>query len=287
MAIDLEALRRKVAQLKGEDRKGSGNRFKPALADTENEKTFEVRLLPLTKGDVSTPCREIWFYPWDIVNGAVPTLKQQGKPDPIEELIQLLRKDYDNNKETLKKLYPKMSAFGHVIVRGQEDKGPQEWKLTKLQFERILNIMLDDDYGDVTDPLEGRDLKVKISVEQGKFFNGKRSTKLEIDPKGKTSALHSDKELVKKWLASIPDPMDAQEFKTYDEVKALVDKWLAAPVAGATTTTEETRGGKAQESTSPVEKAQTKQTRQKTTTVATEKVEDIDAAFADLENDLG
>lgn len=285
MAIDIEALRRKVAQLNGADKKSYGNSFKPSLADNENEKTYEVRLLPLTKGNTSTPCREIWFYPYDIIGSTVPTLKQQGKPDPIEELIQYLRKDYDANKETLKKLYPKMSAFGHVIVRGQEDKGPQEWKLTKLQYERILNLILDEDYGDITDPVEGRDLKVKIAVEPGKFFNNKRSTRLDIDPKGKVSPLSSDKELVKKWLAAIPDPMDSREFKTYDEIKSCIDRWLQAPAPAVSPDEGTERAGKPA-STPPVESAPTKPARAAKPKIQDASSEDLNAAFADLENDL-
>lgn len=283
MALDLEALRRKMAQLKGEDKKSSG-KFKPALGVGENSKTYEVRVLPMSKGNTDTPCREIWFYPWDLVGGEVPTLKQRGQADPIEELIQILRKDYDNNKETLKKLYPKMSAFANVIVRGQEDKGVQLWKLTKLQYERIIGIILDEDYGDITDPTEGRDLKVTIEIEQGKFFNNKPSTKLTIDPKGKTSQLSSDKALARKWLDSCPDPMDLVEFKTYDEVKALVEKWLQAPAPtpAPDNFNEETRGGQAKTSTPPVEKAAPKA---KAKAPVAAPAEDLDAAFADLEID--
>lgn len=284
MAIDLEALRRKMAQLKGEDKKNSG-KFKPALGVGENSKTYEVRILPMTKGDTGTPCREIWFYPWDLVGGEVPTLKQRNEPDPIEELIQVLRKDYNNNKDTLKKLYPKMSAFANVIVRGQEDKGVQLWKLTKLQYERIIGIILDEDYGDVTDPIEGRDLKVTIEIEQGKFFNNKPSTKLTIDPKGKVSQLTTDKALARKWLDSCSDPMDHVEFKTYDEVKALVDKWLQAPGPSQSpdsSNSEETRGGQTKTSTSPVEKAASKAKAKASTSAP---AEDLDAAFADLEID--
>lgn len=285
MAIDLEALRRKVAQLKGEDKK-SGNLFKPALTGNETSKLYEVRILPLTKGDTSTPCREIWFYPWDIVNGPIPNLKQRGQPDPIEELIQLLRKDWDANRETLKKLYPKMSAFANVIVRGQEDKGVQQWKLTKTQYERVLNLILDEDNGDITDPQEGRDLKVLIEVEPGKFFNNKPSTKLTIDARGKVTPLSTDKALAKKWLDSCPDPMDSVEFKTYDEISTLVQKWLASPVPGSTSS-EETRGGASnvkQESTPAVEKVTPKP--KKSAPVASAAAEDLDEAFADLEKDM-
>lgn len=283
MAIDLEALRRKVAQLKGEDRKG--NVFKPALSGNETSKVYEVRVLPLSKGDTSTPCREIWFYPYELVGGTVPNLKQRGQPDPVEELIQLLRKDWDNNKDVLKKLYPKMFAFANVIVRGQEDKGVQQWKLSKTQYERVLNIILDDDYGDITDPTEGRDLKVTIEIEPNKFFNNKPSTKLTIDPKGKVSQLNSDKAVAKKWLDSCPDPLDGVEFKTYDEVKSLVDKWLAAPTPNASPS-EETRGGNDKPASTPaVEKAPSKASKK--TPPASTPVEDIDDAFADLENDLG
>ena len=283
MAIDLEALRRKVAELKGENR--NTNQFKPALAQGETEHTWEVRLLPLTKGDTSTPCREVWFYPYDLVGGTVGTLKQRGQPDPVDELIQVLRKDYDNNKDALKQLYPKMAAFGHVIVRGQEDKGPQRWKLSKFQFQRVLDLMLDEDYGDVTDPQEGRDLKVKVSVEAGKFFNNKPSTRTDIDPKGKPSVLTSDKALAKKWMDSLSDPIDSIEFRTYDEIKASVDRWMMAPAPAASSSEGESRGGASQEksaSTPAVEKAAKVKTSKP---AATPSSSELDAAFAELEAD--
>lgn len=288
MAIDIEALKRKVAQLKGEDKKG--NKFKPTLNDNENSKVFEVRVLPLTKGDTSTPCREVWHYPYDVVGGNIVTLKSQGKPDPIEQLLQELRKDYDKNKDFMKKLYPKMSAFANVIVRGQEDKGVQEWKLTKIQYERILSLMLDDDYGDVTDPVEGRDLKVTIDVEPGKFFKGKRSTKLTIDARGKSSALSADAALAKKWLDSCPDPMDSQEVKTFEEVTALLEKWLAAPPEGGEQGDGEQRGGNAQNTETPADSGKEKAKEEKATkpkkSAPASSSKELDDAFAELENDI-
>ena len=55
--------------------------------------------------------------------------------------------------ELAKKLYPKMRAYAPVIVRGEEDKGSSYLVFRKDWYiSLLLNIMLDEDYGDITDP---------------------------------------------------------------------------------------------------------------------------------------
>ena len=39
-----------------------------------------------------------------------------------------------------------------LLFRGEEDKGVQIWGFGKMVYQSLLNIMLDEDYGDITDP---------------------------------------------------------------------------------------------------------------------------------------
>ena len=83
MAIDFDAIRRKVAQLSGNARRGSAF-WRPE----EGEHT--VRIVPFTDND-GQPFKERWFYYNVGENRGILAPKQFGKPDPIQELINKLR----------------------------------------------------------------------------------------------------------------------------------------------------------------------------------------------------
>ena len=154
MAIDLDAIRRKLNQLSGQNSK-KNIMWRP----TEGEE-HTVRLLSFQDND-GQPFQERWFY-YNIGNNpGLLAPYQFNKPDPIQELINKLRDDGSKESyELAKKLYPKMRSYAPVIVRGEEDKGVRLWSFGKMVYQSLLNIMLDEDYGDITDPLEGRDVKV-------------------------------------------------------------------------------------------------------------------------------
>ena len=140
----------------------------------------------------------------------------------FKNLINKLRDEGTKESyEMAKKLYPKMRVYAAVVVRGEEDKGVQLWGFGKLVYQKLLGIMLDEDYGDITDPKSGRDIKVICSKPPGQQW-----AKTEILPRGRSTKLSDDTKQAKEWMTNIPDIKGIFKTKSYDELSKIVNDWL-------------------------------------------------------------
>lgn len=215
MAIDFDAIRKKLSQLSGTNNKKSMT-WRP----TEGEDAT-IRLLSFQDND-GQPFQERWFY-YNIGNNpGLLAPYQFNKPDPIQELITKLRDDgAKESYELAKKLYPKMRCYAPVVVRGEEEKGVRIWSFGKTVYQSLLNIMLDEDYGDITDPTEGRDVKVICTKAPGRMW-----ATTEVRPRGKASPLSTDKNQTQTWTNNIPDLSTMFELKSYDELEKIVNDWI-------------------------------------------------------------
>jgi len=215
MAIDLDAIRKKLSQLSGNNSKRN-TMWRPQEGEEHT-----VRLLSFQDND-GQPFKERYFY-YNIGNSpGLLAPYQFGKPDPIQELITKLRDDGSKESyELAKKLYPKMRSYAPVVVRGEEDKGVRLWAFGKTVYQSLLNIMLDEDYGDITDPSEGRDIKVVCNKPPGRMW-----AMTEVRPRGKNTALSTDTPQATKWMQSIPDLDDLFTCRTYEELEKIVNDWL-------------------------------------------------------------
>lgn len=214
MAVDLEAIRRRMQELSGVKKTSSVQLWKPDLGE------YRVRCLSFPNSSEGQPFAERWFYYFG--ENSVLAPKQFGKPDPIAELISKLYSTGKPEDRTLaKQLSPKMRVYAPVIVRGQEEKGPMLWSFGKIVYQRLLSFFLDEDYGNILDEHEGYDLKVTISQQPGKQFKD-----TVVDCKGKPTRLHSDPDVVSKWKSQIPNVDDMYRLKTYEEIENLLNRWL-------------------------------------------------------------
>ena len=215
MAIDFEAIRKKLNQLSG-----TNSRKSLSWRPVEGEDAT-VRLLSFPDND-GQPFQERWFY-YNIGNNpGLLAPYQFGKDDPIQELITKLRDDGSKESyELAKKLYPKMRCYAPVIVRGEEDKGVRVWSFGKTVYQSLLNIMLDEDYGDITDVAEGRDVKVICTKAPGRMW-----ATTEVRPRGRSSKLSNNDSQITEWTKNIPSLNDMYELKTYAELEKIVNDWL-------------------------------------------------------------
>ncbi len=215
MAVDFEAIRRKLDQLNGNKGRASKT-WRP-----QEGEEYSVRLLSFPNND-GQPFKEMWFY-YNIGNNrGLLAPHQFGKPDPFQELITKLRDEGTKESyELCKKLYPKMRTYAPVIVRGAEDQGVQIWGFGKMVYQSLLNIMLDEDYGDITDPASGRDVKVICTKQPGRKW-----ANTEVRPRGKESELSSNSSTAQEWMQNIPDVADMFELKSYDELSKIINDWL-------------------------------------------------------------
>ncbi|NBO99479.1 MAG: hypothetical protein EBU90_05030 [Proteobacteria bacterium] len=277
MAIDLEAIKRRVAELSGVKKTSSVQLWKPSLGE------HKVRCLPWKNSPDGQPFAERWFY-YIGENAGILAPNQFGKPDPINDLI---RKLYSSGKPDdrvlAKKLAPKMRCYAPVIVRGEEDKGVQVWAFGKLVYQRMLGFFLDEEVGDILSPTEGFDLKVSITKQPGKQFND-----TTVDPARRPSKLHEDSKTMEQWLNSIPNIDDMYRLKSTQEIETVLNNWLNGG-STADATPEMSRGVATTDALDDLV-AEVKSSDAKTTAKKSKKDDDgkkqsLDDAFADLMND--
>mgnify|MGYP000468071775 CR=1 FL=1 len=152
MAIDFDAIRRKLNKLSG-----TNSRQNTMWRPQEGEE-HTVRLLSFPDND-GQPFKERWFY-YNIGNNpGLLAPYQFSNADPIQELITKLRDEGTKESyELAKKLYPKARYYAPVVVRGEEEKGVRIWSFGKTVYQSLLNIMLDEDYGVARELLVGAEL---------------------------------------------------------------------------------------------------------------------------------
>lgn len=250
MAIDLDAIRRKMAAL------GGGNKFwKPTPGE------YKIRILPwnpadtLPEGDVFPT---LWFYNLgegrDWVQIAAP--KQFDLPDPIAELLEKLWRGSEDDKAIAKKLRASGSTYIAFVLRGKEEQGVQVWKLPggfegQKIHQKLLSYFLDSEVieemgiDDWTDPTKGLDMKVTVA-ESDKVFNGKKVLVYTVEKTGlKAKKLSDDADLAKKWLDARPSVKDYYKLESYEAIEAKLNKWIsAAPPPAASGGDGSSRAGK-------------------------------------------
>lgn len=222
MAVDLEAIRRRVQELSGVRRTSSVQLWKPGVGE------YKVRGLPWKNAPEGQPFIERWFY--YIGNGpGILAPHQFGKPDPINDLI---RKLYSSGKPDdrllAKKLQPKMRAYMPVIVRGQEDKGVQVWSFGKIIYQKLLGYFLNEEVGDILDPQEGFDLNVTIKQQAGKQFQD-----TDVEAARRPRKLADDGAQAKQWLEAVPNIDDMYRLKSPQEIETILNNWLSGGDAQA------------------------------------------------------
>lgn len=267
MAIDLDAIRRKLNQLSGQN-----NKKNLTWRPQEGEEAT-VRLMSFPDND-GQPFKERWFY-YNIGNNpGLLAPYQFGKPDPIQELINKLRDDGSKESyELAKKLYPKMRCYAPVVVRGEESSGVRIWSFGKMVYQNLLNIMLDEDYGDITDPRDGRDIKVTCTKAPGRMW-----ASTDVRPRGKQSLLSEDNGQMKQWMDNIPDLDDMFTLKSYDELEKIVNDWLNGESDSEDVGTSRNFDSSSNTSTS------TADTTTQAAKTGNQGYKSLDEAFADLED---
>ena len=184
----------------------------------------QIRIVPSTY-DTSNPFTELKFY-YGITNKVMISPTNFGDKDPIALFAAKLREEYTKENYVLaKKLDAKNRIFVPVVVRGEEDKGVRLWQFGKQVYEELLALAVDDEIGDYTDIVGGRDLTVETV---GPESTGTPYNKSSVRVRLKTSPLSEDATQVETWTNEQPNPKEGL-FKIYsfDEMKSALEKWLA------------------------------------------------------------
>ena len=182
-----------------------------------------VRVVP-SKFNKSNPFTEMFFY-YGIGNRVMVSPLNFGEKDPIAEFAKQLRQTSDkDNWRLAKKLDAKMRVFAPVIVRGEESEGVKLWQFGKEIYEAFLQLAADEEVGDFTDVVTGRDIKLNTV---GPESTGTPYNRTTIGPSMKTSALSEDATEIESWLETQVDPKTVFKKYSFDEMKEALQEWLA------------------------------------------------------------
>jgi hypothetical protein len=146
-----------------------------------------------------------------------------GRPDPILEFAEKLKQTGDKEDWLMgRKLEPKMRTYLPVIIRGQESEGVKFWGFGKQIYEELLTFFADEDYGDLSDPKNGRDIvvTVKSAEEVGKSY---AETSIRVKPK--QTPLTENPAVLEK-VKQQPKINELYPEPTYDELKAQLQTWM-------------------------------------------------------------
>ena len=207
--------------------------WKPELDKTGNGYAV-LRFLPASSGE-EMPWQRVWSHAfqdkggWYIEN-SLTTLNQK---DPVsEENTRLWNTGVDSDKEIARKRKRKLSYYANILIvsdpKHPENEGQVKlYKFGKKIFDKITEAMKPE-FEDETpinpfDFWEGANFKLKIRKVDG-YWNYDKS---EFD--SKTAIAPNDEAIEEIWNKQFPlKPFLADEnFKSYDELKAKLDKVLS------------------------------------------------------------
>jgi hypothetical protein len=228
MAINLDAIRGRLNKLQSTTSK-TVEQWKPTPGK------HQIRLVPY-KFNKENPFIELLFH-YGINNKTYLSPSSFGRPDPIVEFAEKLKRMGDKEDwKAAKKMEPKLRTFIPVLVRGEEGDGVRFWGFGKTVYQEILGYIADPDYGDITDPNEGRDIVVEIVSAED---SGTSYPVTTIRVKPKETPMADTKEATDKFLNEQKNITELYSELSYAELKSVLEGWLN-PSAGEDDSVEST-----------------------------------------------
>jgi hypothetical protein len=220
--MDINSIRAKLTALQTQNSRPSGEArknvfWKPAVGKQT------IRIVP-SAYNKSNPFSELFFH-YGIDKNPVISPTNWGEKDPIVEFAKELRALKDKESWSLaRKLDPKMRVFVPIIVRGEEAEGVKLWGFGKEIYMELLSMVEDEDIGDYTDIVTGRDLNL---TTVGKETTGTGFNKTTVRARTAQTPLSEDQAMLTKILNEQPDPLKVFSRMSFDDMKALLQRWLA------------------------------------------------------------
>ena len=255
--MDISKIKSRLTQLQSTT-SNKDNFWKPAPGKTQ------IRIVPY-KFNKDNPFVEAFFHYGLGNNKTYLSPVTFGKPDPVEEFSSKLKSTGVKDEWIQgKRLEPKMRTFAPVIVRGKESEGVKFWGFGKLVYQELLGVIADPDYGDITDPMNGRDILVEFTPAEGPG----QFPKTAIRVKPNVTPMTEDKNVAENVAKNQPNLDDIFKEPSYDDLKEALENWLN-PDSEATETS----------STTEVEE------KKEEAPAGVKKVDDVSAAFDELFNE--
>ena len=213
--MDIEAVRKRLAQLQTTNTRTT-NLWKPQPGQSL------IRIVPY-KLQTESPFIELFFH-YDLGGKTYLSPISFGRPDPIEEFADKLKSSGNREDWRLgKKLEAKLRTFAPVVVRGEEGQGTKFWGFGKTVYQELLSIIADPDYGDITDPVNGRDVMVEFLTAEE---TGANFPKTNIRVKPNQTPITDNKALLETVLKEQKDIAEVYQELSYDELAEALNDWL-------------------------------------------------------------
>ena len=221
--MDLDAIKKRLSDLQNQSSNNSSGTQKQLFWKPSIGKQL-IRVVP-NKYNKEFPFTEMKFYYGIGSKRVMSSPSNWGEKDPIMEFARQLRQTNDKeNWRLAKKLDPKTRIFAPVVVRGEEGEGVKLWQFGKEVYQEFLNMASDDEIGDYTDIVAGRDIKLSTV---GPESTGTPYNKTSIGPSLKTSQLSEDEVIAKSLLEDQADPMKVFKPLSYDDMKTALQEFLS------------------------------------------------------------
>jgi hypothetical protein len=221
--MDLNAIKKRLNDLQNQSSNNSGGNQKQLFWKPSIGKQL-IRVVP-NKYNKEFPFTEMKFYYGIGSKRVMASPSNWNEKDPIMEFAKQLRQTNDKeNWRLAKKLDPKTRIFAPVVIRGEEGEGVKLWQFGKEVYQEFLNMAADDEIGDFTDIVAGRDIKLSTV---GPESTGTPYNKTSIGPSLKTTQLSEDEVVAKSLLEEQADPMKVFKPLSYDDMKAALQEFLS------------------------------------------------------------
>ena len=215
--MDIQKIKDRLNQLQ-QTTTTSNSFWKPQPGKTQ------IRMVPY-KFNKDNPFIELYFHYSMGDNKTHLSPISFGRPDPINEFASKLKSTGDRDEWIQgRKLEPKMRTFVPMVARGQEHEGIKFWGFGKTVYQELLGFIADPDYGDIADPITGRDIVVE---RQTPAEAGNQYGKTTIRVKPNQLPLTEDKDVLTKMFDSQVDIKEIYTEPTYEELKELLKNYLS------------------------------------------------------------
>lgn len=214
------------------ERSGDDRLWKPATDKAGNGYAV-IRFLPAPDGE-DIPFVRIWDHGFQGPGGwyIEKSLTTHGKDDPVTEYNSTLwNTGLDSDKEIARKQKRRLSYYSNIYVvkdpANPENEGKVFlYKYGKKIFDKLNDLMNpsfeDEKPVNPFDLWTGANFKLKIRKVEG-YPNYDKS---EFDTSGPLSDNDEELEMIYKKEYSLQELLDPKHFKTYDELKAKLDRAL-------------------------------------------------------------
>ncbi len=231
MTIDLNKMRAKLNKLQNRGGGGDSIFWRPK----DGEQT--IRILPTSDGD---PFKDFWFhYNLGDNPGFLSPKKNFGEEDPLDSFVrELFNEGTDDSIKMAKNLMARQRFFSPVLVRGEEGQGVKVWGYGKMAYEKLLSLVLNPEYGDITDPEQGTDLVIHYGKPAGATF-----PQTKITPRRKSTPLVDEPTRSEELMESIPDFNDLFDRKSPEQVGQILEEYLSGSENAEEDSVEEAKYG--------------------------------------------